>query len=147
MFIFYYAVLSEVSPPTALSPFAAAAITGANPFHTMMLTWKYTMPAFLVPFVFTLSKEGLGVLMQGPLSDVLTASVTAAIGVGALAAGFGGWIRRAASVPERAALIVGGLLLFYASRLTDLAGFALTAVVLLLHFVRQPAAASAERSR
>ena len=64
MFIFYYAVLSEVSPPTALSPFAAAAITGANPFRTMMLTWKYTLPAFLVPFVFTLSPEGLGVLLQ-----------------------------------------------------------------------------------
>ena len=60
MFIFYYAVLSEVSPPTALSPFAAAAITGGNPFRTMMLTWKYTLPAFLVPFTFTLNPEGLG---------------------------------------------------------------------------------------
>ncbi len=65
MFIFYYAVLSEVSPPTALSPFAAAALTGGNPFATMMLTWKYTLPAFLVPFVFTLTPEGAGVLMQG----------------------------------------------------------------------------------
>ena len=54
MFIFYYAVLSEVSPPTALSPFAAAAITGGNPFKTMMLTWKYTLPAFLVPLAFVL---------------------------------------------------------------------------------------------
>ena len=60
MFIFYYAVLSEVSPPTALSPFAAAALTGGNPFRTMMLTWKYTLPAFLVPFVFTLSSDGPG---------------------------------------------------------------------------------------
>ena len=66
MFIFYYAVLSEVSPPTALSPFAAAALTGASPFETMMLTWKYTLPAFLVPFVFTLSHEGEGVLLRGP---------------------------------------------------------------------------------
>ncbi len=49
MFIFYYAVLSEVSPPTALAPFAAAALTGGRPFRTMMLTWKYALPAFLVP--------------------------------------------------------------------------------------------------
>ncbi|MEK7875645.1 MAG: TRAP transporter fused permease subunit, partial [Pseudomonadota bacterium] len=48
MFIFYYAVLSEVSPPTALSPFAAAAITGGNPYKTTLQSWKYTMPAFLV---------------------------------------------------------------------------------------------------
>ena len=76
MFIFYYAVLSEVSPPTALSPFAAAAITGGNPFRTMMLTWKYTLPAFLVPFMFTLSPEGLGVLLQAPGLDVIRATLT-----------------------------------------------------------------------
>jgi TRAP transporter 4TM/12TM fusion protein len=138
MFIFYYAVLSEVSPPTALSPFAAAAITGANPFRTMMLTWKYTLPAFLVPFVFTLSQEGLGVLMQGTAQNVAAASVTAAAGVAALAAGLGGWIRRAASLPERVGLVAGGLLLFYASHWSDVTGFVISAVVLILHFIRQP---------
>ena len=54
MFIFYYAVLSEVSPPTALSPFAAAAITGGDPYRTTLQSWKYTMPAFLLPFMFVL---------------------------------------------------------------------------------------------
>src|SRR3546814_16762356 len=52
MFIFYYAVLSEVSPPTALSPFAASAITGGDPYKTTMQCWKYTIPAFLLPFLF-----------------------------------------------------------------------------------------------
>ena len=51
MFIFYYAVLSEVSPPTALSPFAAAAITGGSPYATTLQSWKYCTPAFLVPFM------------------------------------------------------------------------------------------------
>ena len=147
MFIFYYAVLSEVSPPTALSPFAAAAITGGNPFKTMMLTWKYTLPAFLVPFVFTLSKEGLGVLLQAPLTDIAIASVTAAIGVGALAAGFGGWIARAALPSERVTLVIAGLLLFYAARWADLTGLAITAVVLILHFARQSPAANAKTAR
>src|SRR6476469_8550464 len=58
MFIFYYAVLSEVSPPTALSPFAAAAITGGDPYKTTMQAWKYTLPAFLVPFCFVLDPQG-----------------------------------------------------------------------------------------
>ncbi len=58
MFIFYYAVLSEVSPPTALSPFAAAAITGGDPYKTTLQAWKYTLPAFLVPFVFVLDPQG-----------------------------------------------------------------------------------------
>ena len=143
MFIFYYAVLSEVSPPTALSPFAAAAITGGNPFRTMMLTWKYTMPAFLVPFAFTLTREGMGVLLQAPAADVLAASFTAALGVGALAAGFGGWILRPAAPPERMALVAAGLLLFYAARWADVAGFTITVVVLFLHFYRHRAATRA----
>ena len=147
MFIFYYAVLSEVSPPTALSPFAAAALTGGNPFETMMLTWKYTLPAFLVPFVFTLSPEGLGVLLQAPIVDVVQTSVTAAIGVGALAAGFGGWIRGPATTPERLLMILGGLFLFYARAWADLAGIVITAVVLFLHFQRQPRSVSATSKR
>ena len=69
MFIFYYAVLSEVSPPTALSAFAAAAITGGNGFRTMMLTCRYTLPAFLVPFAFVLAPKGEGLLLQGGAGD------------------------------------------------------------------------------
>ena len=88
MFIFYYAVLSEVSPPTALSPFAAAAITGGNPFKTMMLTWKYTLPAFLVPFAFTLTPEGIGAAAAGAgPARVLWTIATAAIGIGGVRGG------------------------------------------------------------
>ena len=71
MFIFYYAVLSEVSPPTALSPFAAAAITGGDPYKTTLQCWKYTVPAFLVPFMFVLDPSGLGLLLMGSIAIVL----------------------------------------------------------------------------
>ena len=64
MFIFYYAVLSEVSPPTALSPFAAAAITGGDPYRTTLQSWKYTMPAFLVTIRCT---HRVGLLLTGLL--------------------------------------------------------------------------------
>ena len=136
MFIFYYAVLSEVSPPTALSPFAAAAITGGNPFKTMMLTWKYTLPAFLVPFAFTLSPEGLGVLLQAPLADIARTVFTAAAGILALAMGLGGWLRQAATTPERILAVAGGLLLFYAATAADLAGAACFAAAVGLHVAR-----------
>src|SRR5881628_2496681 len=76
MFVFYYAVLSEVSPPVALSPFAAAAITGGNPYKTMMLTWKYALPCFLVPFMFT-QPDGLGILWRTGIVDSAIASVSA----------------------------------------------------------------------
>src|SRR5215510_6388161 len=98
MFIFYYAVLSEVSPPTALSPFAAAAITGGDPYKTTLQAWKYTTPAFLVPFVFVLDPSGTGLLLTGSfktLGDANWLSIaevcfTAAVGIMALAGAFQG---------------------------------------------------------
>ena len=134
MFIFYYAVLSEVSPPTALSPFAAAAITGGNPFKTMMLTWRYTLPAFVVPFMFTLTPDGLGVLLLAPVMTVLVSSGTAAVGVAALAAAFGGWLLGPLGRVERVLLATGGGLLVYASTYADLFGLAIVGVVFFLHY-------------
>jgi TRAP transporter 4TM/12TM fusion protein len=136
MFIFYYAVLSEVSPPTALSPFAAAAITGAKPIPTMMLTWKYTLPAFVFPFAFTLSDQGMGLLMQGSFGTILLAAGTALLGVLALGAGLGGWIRQEANVLERTLATGGGVLLFYAHPLSDLLGTALFATAVVLNSAR-----------
>jgi len=137
MFIFYYAVLSEVSPPTALSPFAAAALTGGNPFQTMMLTWKYTLPAFLVPFVFTLTPEGQGILMRGAPLGILTVTLTAVAGIAALAAACGGWIRGRASMLERALAGFAGVLLCYAALWADVLGFATAGLVLFLHVARR----------
>jgi TRAP transporter 4TM/12TM fusion protein len=136
MFIFYYAMLSEVSPPTALSPLAAAALTGGRQMPTMMLTWKYTLPAFVFPFAFTLSPQGMGLLLEAPVRDVLISTGTAALGVMALAAGLGGWIRASANLLERALAVAGGLLLFFATALTDIVGLVLFAGAVLIHLAR-----------
>ena len=68
---------------------AAAAITGGDPYKTTLQAWKYTLPAFLVPFVFVLDPKGLGLLMKippgGHWSDIVLITVIAAIGLGALA--------------------------------------------------------------
>jgi len=136
MFIFYYAVLSEVSPPTALAPVAAAALCGGRPVRTMMLTWKYTLPAFVFPFAFTLSKQGMGLLLQAPLGDVVMSTGTAIVGILALGAGLGGWIREEANALERTLATAGGLLLFYAGSLSDIAGLVLFGIAIALHMAR-----------
>src|SRR5205809_1895744 len=110
MFIFYYAVLSEVSPPTALSPFAAAAITGGDPYKTTMQCWKYTVPAFLLPFMFVLDPAGQGLLLMGSTKalaganwwSIAQVTLTAALGIAAIAGGFQGWALRRATPLERA---------------------------------------------
>ena len=136
MFIFYYAVLSEVSPPTALSPFAAAALTGGNPFKTMLLTWKYTLPAFVVPLVFTLRPEGAGILLRGPIENVVLATATAAAGIAALAGAFGGWLLGPVSRLSQAFLVVSGASFLYGGPGGAAAGGALLVLVLILQSFR-----------
>ncbi|MCM2253584.1 MAG: TRAP transporter large permease subunit, partial [Ramlibacter sp.] len=144
MFIFYYAVLSEVSPPTALTPFAAAAITGGDPYKTTMQCWKYTVPAFLVPFMFVLDPSGQGLLLMGSAKALAAANwwsiaevtFTAALGVAALAAGFEGWAIRKATRLERTMLLIAGFALVYPASVADLLGFALVGAALALQFLR-----------
>jgi TRAP-type uncharacterized transport system fused permease subunit len=151
MFIFYYAVLSEVSPPTALSPFAAAAITGGGPYRTTLQSWKYTAPAFLVPFMFVLDPAGVGLLLTGSFKTLAQAdwgsiarvTITAAFGIAALAGGLQGWLFRRTTLLERWMLIIAGLMLVYPVALFDYIGFTLVALVVVLQKMRRPALASA----
>ncbi|HYL23043.1 MAG TPA: TRAP transporter fused permease subunit [Burkholderiales bacterium] len=150
MFIFYYAVLSEVSPPTALSPFAAAAITGGDPYKTTLQCWKYTTPAFLVPFMFVLDPSGTGLLLTGSLKtlgnanwgSIALVTITAAVGIVALAGGLQGWLFRRTTLYERLMLIAAGFLLVYPTVAADLMGFALVVVVLALQWFHKPATAT-----
>lgn len=137
MFIFYYAVLSEVSPPTALSAYAAAAITGGSPTRTMMMTWKYTLPAFLVPFVFVLAPAGEALLLRGDLLSMLWVLPVAAVAVGALAVTTGGWLLGPAIWPERLLMGVGALALLYTDPRFVAAGLAAILAGLALHLVRR----------
>ncbi len=117
MFVFYYAVLSEVSPPTALSPFAASAITGAGPYRTTLMAWKYTLPAFVLPFVFVTDPQGVGLLLQlkpgMTWMDVAWQVALATAGLAALASACQGWLVRALAGWERAGLVLAGLLLVF----------------------------------
>jgi TRAP transporter 4TM/12TM fusion protein len=126
MFVFYYAVLSEVSPPTALSPFAAAAITGGNPYITTLQSWKYTMPAFLVPFVFVLDPQGVGLLLKVPKGggwlDMVEVFIETAAGIAMLAFAAQGWFMKRSAVVETALFAVAGLFLVFPAILSSMLG-------------------------
>jgi TRAP transporter 4TM/12TM fusion protein len=93
MLAFYFAVLSEVSPPVGLSPSAAAAVTGGNPFKAMMQAWKYSLPAFLVPFFFSASATGANLLIVGAnLEGFLLAIVTSSVSLFFLSLGIVGYM-------------------------------------------------------
>ncbi|MBP2475697.1 TRAP transporter 4TM/12TM fusion protein [Crossiella equi] len=135
MFLFYYAVLSEVTPPTALASVAAAAITGGPVMRTMWQTWKYTLPAFLVPIAFVLTEQGGALLLQGSWTDVLWVFAVSALGVAALAVTTGGWLLGPAGWPERVLCALAALCLLYLRPWPILAGVVLLVAALLTHLL------------
>lgn len=151
MFVFYYAVLSEVSPPTALSPFAAAAITGAGPYRTTLMAWKYTLPAFVLPFVFVTDPEGVGLLLNfvGDMTwvDVAEQVMFSTLGLAALAAATQGYALRLMAAWERWLMALAGLLMVFPAIVEAVArdsvpaphwvGLALGALLLGLQWARR----------
>jgi TRAP transporter 4TM/12TM fusion protein len=149
MFVFYYAVLSEVSPPTALSPFAAAAITGGDPYKTTLQAWKYTTPAFLVPLIFVIDPNGSGLLLTGSFDNlgnadwgaIVATTFIAVSSIFALVSGFQGFLVKNAGAFVRVMLIAAGFLLIYPDPLTRGAGFGLIGLSFVLQWFRRPSPA------
>ncbi|MBC6459865.1 TRAP transporter fused permease subunit [Actinomadura sp. HBU206391] len=133
MFVFYYAVLSEVSPPTALAAVAAAAITGGDAFKTMMMAWRYTLPAFLVPFAFVLTDNGAALLWLAPWPQVLLATAVSIVAVAALAVVTGRWLIGPARWPERLLCAVAAVLLLYLEPIPVVAGLCLLGLAVAVH--------------
>ena len=103
---FYFAVLSEVSPPVGLSPSAAAAVTGGNPFRAMMHAWKYSLPAFLVPFFFSATPVGASLLiLEATAWNFVIATLTSVAALFFLSLGIVGQFRVPLHWSERTLLI------------------------------------------
>lgn len=142
MFVFYFAVLSEVTPPTALAAVAASAITGGRVIATMWQTWKYTLPAFLVPFAFVLTDNGEGLLGLRSFWDMVWTGAVAGLAVGALAVVTGGWLIRRAGWPERLLCAPAAALLLYLHPMTMAVGAGLLAAAVVVNLImarRRPA--------
>jgi TRAP transporter 4TM/12TM fusion protein len=141
MFIFYMGVTSDLTPPTCLSPFAAAGIAGSPPMATAWQAMRLGAVLYIVPFMFVYSPA---LLMTGSWTEIVMATATATLGVFCLAAGLQGWLRSRATLPERA-LLLGAAFLFVMPRpAANLIGLVVLAAVYGLQSLRRsPGIASA----
>jgi TRAP-type uncharacterized transport system fused permease subunit len=138
-------ILGLAVPVTASFIIAAAAITGGNGFKTMMLTCRYTLPAFLVPFAFILAPKGEGLLLQGGLETIAFAVVVSIVAVIALGLALEGWLRGEISIPARIVIGAAALLLLWLEPTVAAIGVGVLAAGLVLHALtrrkHEPAAA------
>lgn len=108
MFIFYFAIISFITPPVGLSAYAASGIAGTNPLATSLVAFKLGIAGFLVPFVFIYDPA---ILLQGTLGEIIVATLTAFIGITALSASLIGWYLAPLSVISRIIFFIAAILL------------------------------------
>jgi TRAP-type uncharacterized transport system fused permease subunit len=127
LFIFYYAVISAITPPVALASFAAAGMANADPWKTSFIALKLGLATFIVPFMFFFGPE---LLMRGEWPAILQVLVTTSLGVWVLAASTEGWYAgRTVPMAGRVLLFGCALCLIVPGTVTDLVGAAGAAAV------------------
>lgn len=141
MFVFYFGIIADVTPPVALAAFAGSGISGGNPLRTGINASKLAIAAFIIPYMFVLSPVLL--MIEGTALDLLLTTLTALIGMVALSSALIGYLADDCSTVERLVLIAGGLMMIKPGFLTDIAGFALFVVILLLQLKRRKSAVQA----
>lgn len=133
MFIFYFAVISAITPPVALASFAAAGMAQADPWKTSWTALKMGLATFIIPFMFFYAPV---LLMKGAWPDILQAFVSASIGVWFLAGSTEGWFGGRLAMPLRIVLFVAALGLIHPGTITDLLGLAIGAPIYLWQRLR-----------
>jgi len=130
MFVFYFGIIADVTPPVALAAFVGAGIAKANPLKTGIQATKLAIAAFLVPYIFVYHPGML--LIDVHTFDMILMIVTAVVGIIGVGAGVEGFFLTNLTVLERLIFFVGGLLLVIPGLQTDIVGFALLAVAYIM---------------
>lgn len=127
MFVFYFGIISAVTPPVAVAAYAGAGLAHAPPGKTGFTAWKLAIAGFVLPYMFVYGPE---LLMVGSWSNIVLASITSVAGVFLLAASVQGYFLKKALLWERIVLFAASLLLIKPGILTDLLGIAGALLVL-----------------
>ncbi len=127
LFIFYFGIISAITPPVALAAYAAAGVGETDPMRTGYAAWRIGLCAFLLPFMFV---YGPILLMKGSALRIILATISGLFGVTALAASVQGYLFRKTNILERIALFGAALLLIDPGLTTDMIGYALVIAVI-----------------
>src|SRR5690625_1054028 len=122
MFVFYFGIVADITPPVCLAAYAGAGIARANPFKSGVTAVKLAIAAFIVPYIFIYNP--IIVLVDVTALDLIISIITSVIGMVAVSSSVIGFLLTESKVFERLILFVGGLALILPGLLTDVAGIA-----------------------
>lgn len=128
-FVFYYAVLSSITPPVAIAAYAASGIAKADPLKIGFHACRLGIIAFVVPFMFAYAPA---LLLIGEPAEIALAAVTSIAGTAVLAAGIEGYLTRKMLLLERVLFIIGGLCMIWPGTITDIVGIIVIVIAVAL---------------
>lgn len=128
-FVFYFAVMSAITPPVALASYAAAGISGDNAMKTSITSFKVGLAAFIVPFMFFYSPA---MLMEGTPMQIARVAVTASLGIFMLSATVQAWFFGSVKAWQRLVLLTGALFLIYGGVFSDLIGLGIGVTMFIM---------------
>ena len=134
MFCFYFGIVADITPPVALAAYAGSAIAKGNAFKTGVNATKLAIAAFLIPYMFAMNPKMI--MIGGTFIEALPMLVTAVIGLIGIGAGFIGYLNGPVNPVMRVISLVGGLLLVIPGTVTDIAGIAMIALVVLTNHLQ-----------
>lgn len=139
LFVFYYAILSAITPPVCASVYAAAALAGANFWHVAGRALSLAAAVYVVPFLFVFRP---GILAQGEWSAIALDLSVAMAAVFAVSVGMSGWLKGLLTLFERGLFLIAAALLFYVTQGSDMLGAALLAALIFWRIARGKGRAS-----
>ncbi|WMX57886.1 TRAP transporter permease [Peribacillus sp. R9-11] len=134
LFVFYFGIIADITPPVALAAFAAAGVSGGEPIKTGIESSKLAIAAFIIPYIFVLSPQML--MIDTTWMEVAWVVLTAMTGMIAIGAGVIGYWVRGMHWLERILAIVVGLLLIYPETISDIIGLTTFVILLGLQYLR-----------
>jgi TRAP transporter 4TM/12TM fusion protein len=128
LFIFYFGIISAITPPVALASFVAAGISGDKPLTTSLTSLRLGMSAFILPFAFV---YGPALVLNGTLFEIVIAFLTAALGIFALSVGLQRYFTRTLKLWESAVFLAGSVVLIVPGYVSDLVGAVILAIMMI----------------
>lgn len=130
MFVFYFGIVADITPPVALAAYAGSAIAKADPMKTAFNATRLAIAAFVVPYVFSFNPAML--FIDTTAVQVVLIVVTSFLGMVALASAMEGYLLTELNKPFRAAALAAGLCMLYPGNVTDLIGIVLLAALVVM---------------
>lgn len=135
MFVFYFGIVADITPPVALAAYAGSAIAKSNPLKTGVTATRLAIAAFIIPYMFAYNPKML--FIDAGIFDIISIIITSFVGIYAVAAGMEGYMNVKLPWWQRILTLAGGFMLIVPETITDIIGISLVVAIIIIQVISE----------